>query len=155
MFPPEDDPRTSPGGGVTHDDIPDRPPVRHGEGRHFGARFDGRTPRQMGALTHRGRASACADLAARRLLLRYGLRRATEGEQRVFEEHLLTCDACYEDFVAVWRVTELVEEWRDTPESNSSALPLVFKRERVHMGLSTVFWLVLAMGMGVALGRFL
>lgn len=53
----------------------------------------------------------CTAPAGRRLLLRYASRGASEAEERAFESHILECDLCYEDFLAVWRTTEIVAEW--------------------------------------------
>ena len=58
-------------------------------------------------------ARTCTDPSGRRLLFRYSAHEASEYEQRAFERHMLGCDLCYEDFLAVWRVGEIVEGWED------------------------------------------
>lgn len=65
----------------------------------------------------------CTDRSERRFLFRYGLRQANEFEQRAFERHILTCDECFEDVVAVWRVSVLLDEWVEEKDGPTEGLP--------------------------------
>jgi hypothetical protein len=83
--------------------------------------------------------ATCDDAVARRHLLRYAAHDATEFEERIFERHLMSCDACFEDLVALWRVAAVLSDWPDEPEARSrrSSMPDGRRRPRavVAMGL--------------------
>ena len=76
----------------------------------------------------------CDSPATRKLLLSYGLNRATEPEQQAFELHVRTCPRCSDDLVAMWRVAELIDDWMLRPEeapTGVSALVRANRRRRV------------------------
>jgi hypothetical protein len=87
--------------------------VLHGTGRRAAGR---RTDAGLPGRGHR----ACTDIAARRVLLRYGTRGTSEDEERDFEQHILRCDDCFDDVLAVWRVAALLDaaECRTGPEGS-------------------------------------
>lgn len=109
-------------------------------------------------------ARACTDPSGRRLLFRYTGREASEFEQRAFERHMLECDLCYEDFLAVWRVGEIVESWSDD-SAESSVLPLDSDSQTVlpegapeptaSGRLHVLRWLATGLIIGLALGTCL
>jgi hypothetical protein len=92
----------------------------------------------------------CTDLAERKILFRYGMRRATEFEQRAFERHILACDECFEDVVAVWRVSALLDEWVDGKDGPAEGLPELLHASARHRRRALVAVAILA-----ALGGYL
>lgn len=108
-------------------------------------------------------AHACTDATGRRLLFRYASRVAGEFEQRSFERHMLECDLCYEDFLAVWRVGEIVQTWPAGEEhlaadatvitSAGTSLPRGHVAEPPRRAWTrSVGWVLLGLGLGLVLG---
>jgi hypothetical protein len=93
----------------------------------------------------------CGDPEARRLLLPYGLRRANEFEQHAFESHLLGCDACYQDLVALLRFASLLDEWTDAAEPAATTVTTALRRERRRRRVVLVVVAVLAGAAGYVL----
>jgi hypothetical protein len=88
--------------------------------------------------------SRCTDPAERRLLFRYGIRRATESEQRSFERHILACDECFKDVLAVWRVSSLLDEWVDGEDGPAEGLPEMLRSTGRRRRLRALLAVVLA-----------
>ncbi len=86
----------------------------------------------------------CTDPAERRLLFRYGIRRASEFEQRSFERHILACDECFKDVLAVWRVSYLLDEWVDAEDGPAEGLPELLRATGRRRRLQAVLVAIVA-----------
>jgi hypothetical protein len=73
---------------------------------------------------------SCEAPATRKLLLAYGMRRATKPEQETFERHVRSCAKCSDDLVAMWRVAELIDDWMRRPDDAPAGVAALVRARR-------------------------
>lgn len=77
---------------------------------------------------------ACADPAARALLLPYALSRCTDDESFDFEVHVLCCAACFRDLKRLDLAGSLLHELMDAPSPALNRVRQALRDEPPHSG---------------------
>lgn len=54
--------------------------------------------------------NGCQDAGLRALLVPYAISLCTEDQEIAFESHVLVCDTCFEDLIAIDRASNLLTE---------------------------------------------
>ena len=93
----------------------------------------------------------CDSPATRKLLVAYGLNRATAEEREAFQLHALSCPECSDDLAAMWRVATLLDDWVRRPQDAPTELASVLREHRLRRRIRAALALLAA----IAIGYFL